>query len=132
MFKPNGNVIKSLHFDYSEYSQATKVGKIVLLLLKRNLKDSNKLVKVTTLTQLFGLLEQFTKRDELDLQNVVFKLLALQLIDSYQNAQTKDVQEVREIISNFLGQYILSHCKPENLTFLLDLVKDYLKGTSKL
>ena len=70
-------MISSLKFDYVEYQQQTKLGKIVLLLLKRNLKDSNKLVKIICFTQLFRLLELFTSNDEYELRSVVFKLLVL-------------------------------------------------------
>jgi len=72
---------RELKFDYGEYQVQTKLGKIVLLLLKRNLKDHNKLIKITTLSQLFRLLDLFTLREEHDLQNVVFKLIVLQLSD---------------------------------------------------
>lgn len=76
LFKPDDkNVANSLRFDYIEYQQQTKLNKIVLLLLKRNLKDPSKLVRISTYSQLFKLLMQFTKRAEIDLMNIVFKLL---------------------------------------------------------
>ena len=85
LFKPEDKqVTKSLKFDYIEYQQQTKVGKIVLLLLKRNLKDANKMIKMTSFSQLFKLLQQFTYCKEIELESVVFKLMVLQLIDLLQ------------------------------------------------
>jgi hypothetical protein len=56
----------------------------VLLLLKRNLNDPSKMVRISTNSQLFKLLMQFTKRGEDDLMNIVFKLLVFQLLEHLQ------------------------------------------------
>ena len=115
-----------LMFDYNEYQMQTKVGKIVLLLLKRNLKDQNKLIKITTFSQLFRLLDQFTQREENDLQSVVFKLLVLQLSEQFQKQSVKDCIDVREIVSHYLASYIEKNEKA-NIGFLVDTIREYGK-----
>ena len=122
LFKNN----MELMFDYNEYQMQTKVGKIVLLLLKRNLKDQNKLIKITTFSQLFRLLDQFTQREENDLQSVVFKLLVLQLSEQFQKQSVKDCIDVREIVSHYLASYIEKNEKA-NIGFLVDTIREYGK-----
>ena len=58
------------------FSEETKVGKIVLLLFKKHIKSSNKLISFNACNNLLWLLSLFTKRNEDDLIIVVFKLLA--------------------------------------------------------
>ena len=125
IFMPDDkNAVNQLKFDYVEYQQQTKVGKIVLLLLKRNLKDSNKLVKITCFTQLFRLLELFTANEEYELQSVVFKLLVLQMIDQFEYKLNYDSLEVREIVSSFLSKYI-SETESANMEFVVNTLSKY-------
>ena len=128
LFKPDDKqVTKSLKFDYIEYQQQTKVGKIVLLLLKRNLKDANKLIKITCFSQLFKLLKQFTQSEELELEGVVFKLMVFQLIDLLQAQFQSDSLEVRVLLSNYLNRYICLNQKA-NVVFLSDMIVKYGQG----
>lgn len=81
-------------------------------------------MKITTLSQLFRLLDLFTMREEHDLQNVVFKLIVLQLSDQFLSESGKDNIDVREMLSNFLALYIEQNSKA-NISFLVDTIKNY-------
>ena len=62
-------------------------------------------------------MELFTKREEIDLQNVVFKLIVLQMTDQFD--QSKDLIDVREIVSNFLAKFIMQDDKA-NIDFVVN------------
>ena len=66
-------------------------------------------------------MELFTKREEIDLQNVVFKLIVLQMTDQFENI---DLVDVREIVANFLAKYIKENEKA-NIDFVVNTLQKY-------